>query len=98
MTDWTLHPRGLDGDGEADGRYAVQITGGEVTGWTPLTDNLVASIQEGTRIRVDATDPENPIVSLASEQYVLTTVVDGAPVLVWDPTTLTLVYMEVSLP
>ena len=63
MTYWTTHPRAFDADGKPDGRYAVQITGGKVTGWTALPATTVGAVIAGDGIGVDNTDPTNPIVS-----------------------------------
>lgn len=89
-------PRSLDVAGLPDGQYVLDVLSGKAVAWVPSTGTGIQSIQEGTRIAVDDTDPDNPIVSLASELYVLTTVIDGNPTLVWDETEL--VYTEVSLP
>ena len=96
MTNWTLHPRGFDADGLPDGQYGVTVVGGKVTAFSIVNPPGIQSIIPGTRIAVDDTDPDNPVVSLASELYVLTTVIDGEPTEVWDETEL--VYTEVSLP
>jgi hypothetical protein len=54
-------------------------------------------VTEGTGVNVDNTDPLNPVVALESRWYVLTSVVAGEPVLVWDGDSLELVYTEVPL-
>jgi hypothetical protein len=46
MTAWTLHPRGLDGHGLADGQYGVEVTDGVVTGWSPVIPNPTTTREE----------------------------------------------------
>jgi hypothetical protein len=90
-----LTPRGLDATGLPDGQYRLEVVSGKGYAWVPAVDG-VQSVGQGTRINVDNTDPDNPVVSLASELYVLTSTLGTDPVQVWDNDD-QLVYTEVSL-
>jgi hypothetical protein len=92
-----LSPLDPAGDTVADGSYVVEVVGGVATGLAEAPAAGVQSVTEGTGVNVDNTDPLNPVVALESRWYVLTSVVAGEPVLVWDGDSLELVYTEVPL-
>ena len=96
-----LTARGLDAAGLPDGQYRLEVINGKGHAWVPAVDG-VQSVVEGTRIDVDDTDPDNPVVSLATELFVLTYVVwDGSnwvTEIVADGGSHELMYMEVPIP
>lgn len=91
------------------GPHQIGTTGaadGDVLAYDAATDEYgpqapgasgVESVSEGPRINVDNTDPANPVVALATELYVLTSVLGTDPVPVWDGDN-QLVYTEVPIP
>lgn len=74
-----LHPLGLDVTGLPDGDYRLQVVDGRAVAWVETTDG-VQTITAGDGIAVDATDPDNPVVSALTP---IVTVVDGVPGLVF---------------
>lgn len=87
----------IDPGNVANGTYSVNVVSGTIIGLTVIPPIGVMSVVQGTNMIVDITDPHNPIVSLASELYVLTSTLGADPVLVWDGDD-QLVYTEVTLP
>lgn len=97
-----LSARSLDAEGLSDGQYVVDVVAGKVAGWVAVPPSGVESVTEGARIGVDNTDPANPVVSLKTEQYLLSFVVwdgtDWVSEIVADGGSHELMYLEVPIP